>query len=615
MGYRQFKPNEWAEEINAGLDYRRKFGLESVWGELESMYYNVHRSMANDGPNIIMSTMDSLLSTLTVPNPAILVKPEHPNAVDRAPIVETLDNVLLRELNIREEVDTAGLHAGLFGVGILKVGFDSEYGFDPSLDVGGVLKLGFTLSQFGRTGDRRIESDSGVIPGMPWVKSVDPRDIVVPWGTHRLSNTPWIAHRFVRQIDDLKSDPKYSNTSRLSPTLSMEDFVQSYRSTVRLWRPSSGTTDRRQSKRFTFSKRGSREVEYIEIYEIHDRRTGRILAIAPEHGSFLRNDVNALQIDNVLPFASVSFTPKTRAFWTTSDAYYLQAIQMEISDLAVQRTKIRRLAVLKFLYDKDSINEEELEKILSPEVGAAAAIQSGGDISKAITTLNIHPDQTLILEEEHLRRNSREQIGFSRNQLGEFSSGRRTATEAGIVKQSSDLRMSRRGLAIKRLYEDIISIVNGIVFTHWTTPRWIDVVGTQNAETWQQITGPSIKARYSYDVNFTDDNELRQRRIESLQLYMTLIQDPSVDPVGLRQYISDQFNDPAFTRIFNADIQNAMQAMRLRGGLVDPQSLNIRGGGQSGQGGAGQAGSPVVPGSPIHNGQGSNPGVQSRPLG
>lgn len=615
MGFRRFNPNEWAEEINSGLDYRRKFGIEAVWGELESMYYNVHGSMANDGPNIIMSTMDSLLSTLNVPNPAILVKPEHPNAVDRAPIVETLDNVLLRELGVREEVDTAGLHAGLFGVGVVKVGFDSEFGFDPTQDVGGVLKLGFTLTQFGRKGDRRIESDSGVAPGMPWVKAVDPRDIIVPWGTHRLESAPWIAHRFVRQIDDLKADPKYSNTSRLSPTLSMEDFVQSYRSTVRLWRPSSGTTDRRQSKRFSYAKRGSREVEYIEVYEIHDRRTGRIMAIAPEHSSFLRDEVNALQIENVLPFASVSFTPKTRSFWTTSDAYYLQAIQMEISDLAVQRTKIRRLAVLKFLYDKDAISDDELEKLLSPEVGAAAAIQSGGDLAKAVTTLNIHPDQTLIMEEEHLRRNGREQIGFSRNQLGEFAGGRRTATEAGIVKQSSDLRMSRRGLAIKRLYEDIMSIVNGIVFKHWTTPRWVDVVGSQNAETWQKITGPQIKARYSYDVNFTDDQELRQRRMESLQLYMALIQDPSVDPVGLRQYISDQFNDPAFTRIFNADIQNAMQAMRLRAGLVDPQSLNVGGGGQAKQGGGGQAGAPVVSGSPVQNGQSGGAAIQGRPLG
>ncbi|MHA2265601.1 MAG: hypothetical protein ACXAEN_24685, partial [Candidatus Thorarchaeota archaeon] len=333
MAFRQFNPDEWANEIDSGLDFRKKFGIESVWGELEAMYYNVHKSMANDGPNIIMSQVDALLSSLTVPNPAVTVKPENPDAVSRTPLVETLDNVLLRELGIQDEVDTAELHAALFGCGICKIGFDSEYGYAPNMDIGGPLKIGFTLTQIGKKGDRRIEHDSGVAPGMPWVKAVDPRDVVVPWGTHRLTNCPWIAHRFVRQIDDLKADPKYQNTSRLEPTLSMEDFVDTYRSTVRLWQPSSSTIARggRSSRRFTHTKRGSREVEFIELYEIHDKRTKEILVIAPGHPSFLRQEINALQIDNKLPFASISFTPKSRSFWTTSDAYYLQAIQMEIS--------------------------------------------------------------------------------------------------------------------------------------------------------------------------------------------------------------------------------------------------------------------------------------------
>jgi hypothetical protein len=613
MAFRQFTPTEWTDEIDSGLDFRKKFGVEGTWGELEAMYYNVHKSMANDGPNIIMSTMDSLLSSLTVPTPAIMVKPETPEAVQRAPLVETLDNILLREMGVREEVDTAALHAGLMGCGIIKIGFDSEYGYDPKQDVGGALKMGFTLTQFGREGKRRIESDSGVAPGMPWIRAVDPRDIIVPWGTLRLTNCPWIAHRFVRQIDDLKSDPKYHNTQRLEPSLSMEDFVQSYTSTIRIWQPSSGIASNqgrqsRSSRRYMFTKRGSREVQYVELFEIHDRRTGRILCVAPGHSSFLRDDFNALQIDNVLPFAAVSFTPKSRSFWTTSDAYYLQAGQMEISDLAVQRTKIRRIAVVKFLYDSDIIDDDELEKLLSPDVGAAAAIKSGGDIQKAIMPLQTHPDQTLILEEEHIRKNLREQIGFSRNQLGEFSGGRRTATEARVVDRSASRRLSRRGLAVKRLYESVISIVNGIVFQHWTTPRYIEVLGEQQAQTWQKITGPQLKSRYSYDVEFTDDEEVRARRREGMELYLLLIQDPSIDPIALRQYIADQFNDPGFARLFNADIQRAMQAMRIAGGVVQPETLQPGGPGQAAGRPTGGAGSPSVLSTP--NGQGAQQASQ-----
>lgn len=596
MAFRQFTPDEWVAELMSGLDFRRKFGLEASWGEMESIYYNVHPSMANDGPNIIMSTGDSLLSTLTVPKPRVLVKPGHKEAVDKVRLVETLDNLLLRELNVREEVDTIELHAYLFGNGIAKIGYDSEFGYNPDLDIGGALRFGFSLTQLNPQGTRRIEHDSGVAPGMPWISAVMPHDIIVPWGTMRLSKCPWICHRFVRHIDDLKADPKYKNTSRLTPTLSMEDFVGSYRSIISLWN-AGGTTQRMAGS--TLSKRGkrrndlasTRDVSYVELYEIHDRRTGRILVIAPGHPSFLRNDINALQIQNRLPFIGTSFTPKSRSFWTTSDAYYLLASQMELSDIAVQRTKIRRIAVVKFLYDKEVIDDEQLNKLLSPDVGAAAAISSGQDINKAILPVQTQPDRSLIDEEEHIRRNTREQVGFSRNQLGEFASGRKTATEVQKVDQASARRLSRRGLAIKKLYEGIIETINGIVFEQWTAPRFIEVLGEQSGSEWVQITGPQLKSRFAYEVIFTDDEELRQRRLEALNMYITLSQDPSIDPAALRLYISNQLNDPEFSRIFNADIQNAMQILRLQSGVLTAQGANNGSGTSAGvsgpQGGTG----------------------------
>ena len=183
-----------------------------------------------------------------------------------------------------------------------------------------------------------------------------------------------------------------------------------------------------------------------------------------------------------------------------------------------------------------------------------------------------------------------------------------TATEAGIVKQASDLRMSRRGIAIKTLYEDTISIVNGIIFEHWTIPRYVEVIGQQYAQDWQQFAGTSLKARYSYNVNFTDDAELRQRRIEALQIYQMMIQDPAVDPAGLRLYLSDAFNDPQFSRVFNADIQNAMQGLRLQAGILDPTSINSGGAGGAARQGGGQTGGASVSGAQNPNGQGASAG-------
>lgn len=579
MAFRDLKPEEWLMEIDKGLDYRRKFGLEQVWAEIEAMYYNVHPSMANDGPNILLSVGDSLLSTLGGGRSQVLVNPERPEAVKTAPLVETLDNILLREMDVDEAVNTASLHAFLFGTGIVKLGYDSEYGYDPKFDIAGVLQLGLTLTQYDQMGKRRLEHDDNIFPGMPWAKAVSPHDIIVPWGTINLATAPWIAHRFVRHIDDLRADRKYSNTQRLEPTLSMEDFVESYRSQVKV-NPTgvshAGRGERgrgKPSRHYSFS--GARDTDYVELYEIHDRRTSRIKVVAAGHPSFLRSDINALQIEGRLPFVEISFTPRSRSFWTTSDAYYLRHLQIELSDLAVQRTKIRRLAVVKFLYDQEAISKEQFENFLNSDVGAGLPIEAGAEITKAVLPIQTHPDQTLIMEEEHLRKNSREQVGFSRNQLGEFSGGRKTATEAMIVDSSSARRLGRRGKAITKLYQKIIETVNGIIFNHWSTPRYIQVLGQEYGGEWVQVTGPQLKSRYSYQVIFSDEDELRQRRMEALQLYTLLTQDPSVDPVALRQYLSDSINDPAFGRLWNNQIQDAMRTMRIASG-VQPEGGRLQ---------------------------------------
>ena len=574
MAFRELQPEEWLDEIRRGLEYRRKFGLEDVWSTLESIYYNVHESMSCDGPNILLSQGDAMMSLLTVPSMSIKVKPLTPESVDRAPYLETVDNTLLDELRVSEEVDTTVLHTWLFGRGIVKIGYDSEWGYDESLDIGGSLKLGITLSQLDKTGRRQIEHNSKVQAGMPWLKAVMPHDIIVPWGTKEISNAPYIIHRVVRSLDDVKADPKYSNTRDLRPQTSMKDFVDSYRMTNK------GT-----------KLVGSETADFVELFEIHDRRTGKIYVVTWDHPKFLRNEINSLQIENRLPFVSIGFTPRARSFWTTPDAYYLLHVQNELSDVARQRTKQRRIAGLKFLYDGDAITDEELMKILSPDVGVAAKVESGRDILKTIIPLQNNPNQQLIMEEETLRANAREQIGFSRNQLGEYTGGRKTAREVGAVERSSELRMSRRGLAVKRLYQDILEVMNGIIFKHWTIGRYVQVMGQQNAQEWMQLNGPMLEGRYNYQVEFVNTNEVEQRKIQALQLYGMLSQDPTVDNIELRKFLVRQVNDPSFARLFNANIRRDLQQMQAQGGggSAQPQApaaglqQMLQQGGQAGQ--------------------------------
>ena len=555
MPYKEPNPQEWMELIEEGLEYRRRFGVEDKWGTLEAIYYNVHGSMANDGPNILLSQGDAMLAQLINPSPRIQVSPRTPDSVEKAPLLESVDNTLIDVMSVSKEVDTATTHAYLFGKGILKMGYDSEWGFNPADDVFGDLRLGMTLTQLNNRGTRRIEYDGTIKPGMPWVRAVLPHDIVVPWGVMEIENTPWIAHRLVRHLDDLKADTKYKNTANLQPAMSMRDFVDSYRTTIK------------PLSRFGFS-----DPQWVEFYEIMDRRSGKVFAVVPGYDKFIRRETNALLINNQLPYAAISFTPRTRAFWTTPDAYYLLHVQIELSDTAVQRTKQRRLSIVKFLYDIGAISDKELAKVASPDVGAFVGIQGGRDIDKAIKLFQVQPNLLLAQEEELLRANAREQMGFSRNELGEFAGGRKTATEVSRVARASQLRMSRRGVSVRNLYLDVMKITNGIIFKHWNLPRYVELLGEEGARTWKQVRGKDLQGQFSYKVDLVDEEFERAQKFEAMQIYSMFSQDPSVDPNELRAYLTGNVNDPDFSRIFNADIRRQMPQVQQGGGGLPAQN-------------------------------------------
>lgn len=556
---------DWLDEIDRGLEFRRVYGREDHWHKLEQLFYNDHPTQRhNPGPNILLSQGDALLSVLSVPNPVITVRALQEEAVDRAPVVESVDNMLIRDLGIQEEVNYALTHAFIYGVGVVKLGYDSEFGLSLDHEVDG---SGATLTQYAK--NRKIEFSEDVRPGYPWVRAVCPHDIVVPWGTRDLDQAPWIAHRLVRHIDDLRADPKYENTRSLEAQMSMEDWVRSYDSVAKPYRSGPTLTE-------------TNKAEYVEFWEIHCRATGHIYCVSSTSTKFLRSVPNMLEVEG-LPFVSISFTPRTRSLWVTSDAFYLLQCQAELLDITMQGAKQRRLSVLKFLYDRSLIAPSELEKAMSPNVGVAIEIdnKTGRPISEALVPFQPPNQFQLYQDIEGVRRNAREAIGMSANQTGEFDrSTRRTAFEAKIVDDSSRMRMSRRHIALSQLYTTLIGKMNAILFRYWRRPRTVEVLGPDGSVRWEEVTGTALRGNYLYDLYFTADtpNDRMTRKQEAIQLYVALSQDPTVDPAELRRYLSRAFNDPSFNRLFKPGILQGNKDAYILAQMQQQQMLEAGGG-------------------------------------
>lgn len=527
-------PDEWLVEIDNGLEYRRKFAREDKWDDLERSYLNDASSDTAIGPNLVFSMGDSLMSSLNVPDPEYLVSAEHPAGVDRAPVVESIDNWLVGKLKIKRAVDLATLHCYLNSKGILKMGYDSEFGWAPYYDIGRNLSAGLTMTQFDKKG-RRIEP-MNTTPGMPWVSVVQPHDFVVPWGTIFLDDAPWCAHRIIRKNAYFKSDPKYKNTSRLEPELSMADYMESYSKV--------GDKDRMKyhTEKMLFA---NKQPEYNVAWEIHDRMSGRIFVVANDYNKFLRNDVDALLVAG-LPFVDVGFVQHPRSFWATPQAYYLGQIQHIQFDIALQAEKQRRINNFKLVAKKGTMTREELTKLLSGDCGAIAFADTQESLKECFMQVPQGNMMDFIIQANNNRQDAREAIGFGRNQLGEeMQSSRRTAREATFVQQGSERRASRRFGGVSTLYLDLITKINKICFSFWKLPRFA-MVGNE----WVKFTGQELRGDYLYDVSLSTKRSLSkaQRKVEALMLMGQFTQMGLASP-ELLKYVTDATADPAFEKI------------------------------------------------------------------
>ncbi|KKM66857.1 hypothetical protein LCGC14_1477050, partial [marine sediment metagenome] len=153
--------------------------------------------------------------------------------------------------------------------------------------------------------------------------------------------------------------------------------------------------------------------------------------------------------------------------------------------------------------------------VLFGESGAIKAVQSG----------TIPPE--LFQSFQQIMDIVRMTMGFSRNQFGEFMGGseKPSATEAGIVKQASEIRIDERRDIVADGLLDIMQDTNRLIFEHWGTERVERVIGPYGVPIWVKFTGEML-AKGQYDIKVDPDSSLpetkAQREGKALQLFQLL---------------------------------------------------------------------------------------------
>lgn len=524
----------WMTKIEQGKKYKEEFARSEEWPKFREYYRGDWQEGVNP-VNKVFSFCRATVAASYFRNPRITVTALQSKFSKNQKIVEAVDNYLADEMNVKSAIKRAAQDAFITGTGVIKIGFDSEYGYIPSMVA---LDDGETITQVSTKDGSDIEYNVAIKPAFPWVLRVRPEAIITPYGYSDPRSFPWIVEEIIRPLEDVQADQKYKNTKDLSGGYQVGNEDSAFAETAS-----------------TIKDETEEPQNMALLYEIRNLKDKRFIVICEDR--ILLDVADALQIEG-MPYEFIRFNEDPDHFWGLSDVKKIEPQQLELNSIRHQAALHRRLATIKILHRKGAFSKEDLASLIkgdSPEVHIE--VQGNEPLSDvvAIVTPQIPPD--LKQEAALIERDMQDTIGYSSNQLGGFA-GRSTppsASEVGEVRKAASLRDDERRDITADCLKSIMRKVNQFIFSFWTKTKIIPIVGEKGAMEWVEYSGESLRGEYALRVDPNDGLPISQasRYQQAEKLFSMFGGSPHVDQRTLHEVVLGEYRwiDPSWPFILN----------------------------------------------------------------
>lgn len=136
MAYKSYKPAEWLDEINLGLEWRAKTSREDAWPRIHRYYEHKFEEELNPNFNLIYMFASSIVPAVVYQRPHFVNTPRRPEFGIWAQFFDGVDNWLADEMELQSICENAVLDAFLYNIAPIGLGYDhgssgSELVFEP----------------------------------------------------------------------------------------------------------------------------------------------------------------------------------------------------------------------------------------------------------------------------------------------------------------------------------------------------------------------------------------------------------------------------------------------------------------------------------------------------
>jgi len=523
---------QWKERLSVA--HRKYETIEDkstrAWNYYKGEQWNgVGTDMYREHPidNVVFANIRAIVPRLNHRNPKIYVKPKKKpfrtnegvfDTIASSVYVELLLNYYYKELQIKRE--------------------SRKCLYDALLTPFGIMELGYTLETEKIKDDELIETNELIAADSPYCVRRDPKDFRNdPEGIDsNLNDSRWIALRWVRALNDLKKNPKYSNTTNLRPNFTVKtDFGSRIMGSDSIVEPDNGDMWGR-----------------VEGWDIWDRKEHRLITVVEGHDRFIRNEKSwPLEYDG-FPVETLYFNENGTDFYPIPDTWMYLDLQDELNRISsMQMSHIARISQRRYITRENALSQEEKYKLTN-----------GGDGTVVETTMNpvdsILPmadatiSQDIYMIRQGIKKTIREMAGVSDSEM--LSSTKfESATEPKLIEQAAqtlrgDQQATFEGFTV-RIVSKLAKICQQTIdsldipldnvqmkdedVAPYVTKKLDKIVGENGATVllpWLSMSKEDIKGDYIYDIEVGStmpiNDETRKR--DAVTMYQMFQQNPYV---------------------------------------------------------------------------------------
>jgi hypothetical protein len=482
----------------------------------------------NDKPidNVVFANLRAIVPRLNFKNPKINVRPKKKpfrikdgvfNTLAASASLEIILNYYYKTLQVKREA--------------------RKCLYDALLSPYGIMELGYTLKTEKVKDDELLEVNELISEDNPFCMRRDIKDFRSdPEGTDpHMNDARWIALRWIKNLDDLKKDDKYSNTTNLKCNYKMKmDFMSATKREDVNPNEDAGLWGK------------------VEGWTIYDKKTERIMDMVDDHSKFLRNEKEwPLEIDG-FPVETLYFNENSGDNMPIPDTWQYLDMQDELNRISsMQLDHIRRISQRRYVTRTNAFTPEEMFKLRHG--GDGTIVETAMALADSIMPIqDATISQDIYMIRQGLKATIREMAGVSSSEAM-VSQKFESATEPALLEQASKtLRGDQQATFenfLVRIIEKLAMIVQDTAdeisipleadqmtdkeIQKLLSNKLAKIDGVDGAMVllpWLQIEKNDIKGDYIYEIEIGStlpSNEETEKR-DAVNLYQLMAQNPYI---------------------------------------------------------------------------------------